>query len=69
MLLTPWSITYVGFSKAWPDPFVYEGSGPQRILNLCHTYMALGGARLAVELMASYVLVAEKILPHRQKHM
>ena len=23
---------------------MYEGSGPQRILNLCHAYMALGGA-------------------------
>ena len=22
-------------SQAWPDPCVYEGSGPQRILNLC----------------------------------
>ena len=31
--------------------------------------LALGGAQLAiqVELMASYVLVAEKILPHRQQ--
>ena len=52
---------YVEISQEWPDPCVYEES--QRILNLCHTYKALGGARLAiqVELMASYVL--EKILP------
>ena len=33
-------------SQAWPDPCVYKGSGPQRILKLCHTYMALGGGHL-----------------------
>ena len=47
-----------------------KGQDPQRILNLCQAYMALGGARLAIQVelkAASYVLVAKKILPHRQQ--
>ena len=34
-------------SQAWPDPCVF---GAQHILNLCHAYMSLGWAQLAIRI-------------------
>ena len=48
-------------TQAWPDPCVYGGSGPQHILNLCHAYMALGGARLAIWVGAHGILCRNDI--------
>ena len=42
-------------SQAWPDPCVYGGSGPQRILNLFRAYMALGGVRLAIRVASQSI--------------